>query len=59
MKCPECGKEAVRIRTYPSGERAYIHEEIIRTGPFPHVEITKSCFVAIKVKEGDHDVRIP
>lgn len=44
-KCPVCGKPVVDIRRYLSGDVLYVHTEKLVKEPFPHYDVTDSCFV--------------
>lgn len=43
--CPKCDKKVVKVRKYTGGDRLFIHEEIAREIPFPHIEIVDCCYV--------------
>ena len=43
--CPACGKAAIECRKYTNGDRNYVHEKKYVSGPFPHWEFTKYCYV--------------
>lgn len=47
-KCPICGKSVVDIRRYISGDVLYVHTNKLVKEPFPHYDITDSCFVPVE-----------
>ncbi len=45
ITCPECGRKAELCRKYTNGDRSYIHSRRLVQGPFPHWDVTDSCYV--------------
>ena len=43
--CPKCEKKVIKVRNYTNGDKLFVHEEIVREIPFPHIEIVNCCYV--------------
>lgn len=45
-KCPKCGEITRHVKRYEDGSSLYIHNQVFKRNPFPHMMIDRACSVS-------------